>query len=151
MDQGSCIIGAARVPHTRAPERSGTMTPRTAWPVIVVVGVLAMACASGRSMEPPPANAQRTPPAWLVGTWEGTGYKVGAAAAPGQGRITITFGADGAWTAVTDSGTHSGKSWLVDDEVVLDGAMANGAEIRYTLRVRENSGDREMWGLLNTT
>ena len=126
------------------------MTRRTGWPVIVVVGVLATACASGGSKEPPPANAQLTPPAWLVGTWEGTGYKVGASSGLGQGPITITFEPDGAWKAKTESGTHSGKSWLVDDEVVLDGTMANGAEIRYTLRVREKSDQHEMWGLLNT-
>jgi len=105
---------------------------------------------SGKSMEPPPPNAQLIPPAWLVGTWEGTGYKVGAFSGLGQGPITITFEADGAWNAKTESGTHSGKSWLVDDEIVLDGRMANGAEIRYTLRVREGSAGREMWGLLNT-
>src|SRR5262249_21351776 len=115
----------------------------------VVVAVLAVACASG-SKEPPQANAQLTPPAWLVGTWQATGYKVGASSAPLQGTITITFEPNGSWTAKTDSGTHSGKSWLEGDEVVLDGTMANGADIRYTLRVRENSGDREMWGLLNT-
>ena len=125
------------------------MTPRIGWPVIVVVAVLAVACASG-SKEPPPANAQLTPPAWLVGTWEGTGYKVGAASGLGQGPITITFAPDGTWTAKTESGTHSGKSWLVDDEVVLDGTMANGADVRYTLRTREKSDQHEMWGLLNT-
>jgi len=126
------------------------MTPRSGWPVMVVVGVLAMACASGKSMEPAPANAQLTPPAWLVGTWEGTGHKVGASSVPLQGTITITFEPDGAWKSKTESGTHSGKSWLVDDEVVLDGTMANGAEVRYTLRVREGSAGHEMWGLLNT-
>jgi hypothetical protein len=46
------------------------MTRRMAWLVIVVAGVVAAACTSGFKMEPPPPNAQRTLPAWLVGTWE---------------------------------------------------------------------------------
>jgi hypothetical protein len=125
------------------------MTRRMAW--LVFVGVVAAACASGFKMEPPPPSAQRIPPAWLVGTWEGAGYKVGAGSVPLQGTITLTFQVDGAWKGITQSGTSSGTSWLDDDEIVLDGAMANGAPIRYTLKVRENSdSSRDMWGVLQT-
>ena len=126
------------------------MTRRTAWFVVVLVCVVAAACASGGGMEPLPPSAQRTHPDWLVGTWEGTGYKVGASSGPGQGTITITFEKDADWTAVTQSGTSYGTSWLDDDQIILDGTMANGARIRYTLRVRENSAGHDMWGLLNT-
>ena len=119
--------------------------------VIVVVGMVAAGCASGFSMDPPPPSAQRIPPAWLVGTWKGEGYKIGAGSVPLQGTITLTFQVDGAWKGITQSGTSSGTSWLDDDEIVLDGTMANGAQIRYTLKVREN-GDKspDMWGVLQT-
>jgi len=127
------------------------MTRRLTWLVIVFVGAVASACASGFKMDPPPPSAQRTLPAWLAGTWTGEGYKVGAGSVPLQGTITLTSQADGAWKGTTQSGMSSGTSWLDDDEIILDGTLANGAQIRYTLKVREN-GDKspDMWGVLQT-
>ena len=47
------------------------------------------ACAAG--IEPLGSDVQQTRPAWLVGTWEGSGYQVGASNTQGEGPITMTF------------------------------------------------------------
>lgn len=61
----------------------------------------------------------------------------------------MTFAGDGTCKASTASGMST--SWLVGGRVVLDGVAADGAKIRYTLKERERSDGREMWGLVQAS
>ena len=63
----------------------------------------------------------------------------------------MTFADDGTWKASTASGMSSGTSWLVGGRVVTDGVAADGAKIPYTLKEREGSDGREMWGMVQAT
>ena len=80
---------------------------------------------------------------------------MGASNVQGQGKVTITFVSDGTWKATTIIGStigmSSGTSWLVGDQVVLDGVAANGSKIRYTLKERQGAEGREMWGMVEAS
>lgn len=93
---------------------------------------------------PPPA-AEQVHPAWLAGTWQGTAWQVAASKTQGEADVTVTFAADGTWSASTGA---SGISWLDGDRVVLQGRYPGGDRIRYILKERERSDGHELWGMV---
>ena len=126
------------------------MMPRALSPAVLGLVLLLSACASG-GLEPLGPDAKREHPAWLTGTWQGTGYQVNASKTQGEGTISITFAPDGGWKATTAAGVSSGTSWVVRDRVVLEGVTPDGAQIRYTLKERDGSGGREIWGIVEAS
>jgi hypothetical protein len=119
--------------------------------VIAVFGVALpfTGCASLSDSAGPESTG--THPAWLTGTWQGSGWQIDSAKEQGAGQLTVTFAPDGAWRASTPTGVYSGTSSLIGDRVVLDGVAPDGAKIRYILKEREGAGGYEMWGLVQAT
>lgn len=102
--------------------------PRTLIIAPLAFCLLLTACAAG--IEPLGSDAQQTHPAWLAGTWQGSGYQVGASNTQREEPITMTFADDGTSKASTASGLRSSTSWLVAGRVVLGGVATDGAKIR---------------------
>jgi len=117
--------------------------------VLLAVSLSLTACA-GRTT---PAVSEQPPshPAWLAGTWEGDAFQVSASKDQGDAHIVITFASDGSWKATSPTGTWSGTSSLVGDRLVLEGVAPDGGKIRYTLKERNGTGGRELWGMAQAT
>ena len=114
---------------------------------IVFALLLPLARCAGSST-PAGLPAQLTHPTWLVGTWEGHAWQVGASKWQGDAPVSVTFVSGGAWKASTPSGTWSGTSALVGDRPVLDGLDPARGKIRYTLKERPTTGGHELWGMV---
>jgi hypothetical protein len=115
--------------------------------VAILSILLPLVGCAGPSRSMPP-EAERVHPPWLVGTWQGTAFQVGAS--KGQAKevdVTVTFDEGGAWKAMTGA---SGTSWLAGNWVVLDGVSQDGGWIRYTLKERRDAdGTNELWGIVH--
>jgi len=111
--------------------------------VVFALSLSLAACAGGSK---PPAQAPH--PSWLTGTWQGSAWEVGAGKTQGQADLTMTFADNGTWKASTGA---SGTSWVVGDRVVLEGVASDGAKIRYTLKERERTDGREVWGIVEAS
>lgn len=116
---------------------------RAAAPLVLIACLSLAACASSGTRDVP--AAERSHPAWLIGTWRGSAWETAAATGQGQQTVVVTFANDGAWK--TEAG-GSGTSWVVDDRVVLEGRTADGAPIRYTFKQREAGTAHELWGVV---
>jgi hypothetical protein len=118
------------------------------WRSVLSVLILAMslplaACASKSSSTQPAASVPQTHPAWLTGTWQASGWQVGAAQTQFERETMVTFAPDGSWKTTAGG---SGTSWLEGDRVLIQGRTADGQPIKYTLRQRQSASGPELWG-----
>jgi hypothetical protein len=108
----------------------------------LVLAVMGSGCARGY----PPAT---TDAAWLAGVWQGGMWETPAFYLQGARRLTVTFAADGSWTAITSDGRRgSGSATVRDGCVVLHGQIGPESLVHYTLKQRNH---RQMWGAVLTT
>jgi hypothetical protein len=123
-------------------ERENAMTRRSLLAFVVITASLSLA-ACGTTAPPPESQVH---PAWLTGTWSATGWQVAGDTAQAQRDTLVTFAPDGTWK--TPAG-GSGTSWLVGDEVFVQGSTADGYKFQYSLRSRQNAdASRELYGVV---
>jgi hypothetical protein len=114
----------------------------------LALALMGSGCARGSypaMMRTSPADA-----AWLAGVWQGEMWETPASMLQGVRRLTVTFAADGSWTATTSDGRRgSGVVTVRDGCVVLQGELgAAESYVHYTLKQRDH---RQMWGAVLTT
>lgn len=111
--------------------------------LILAVSLPLAACASKSSSAQPAASVPQTHPAWLTGSWLASGWEVGASTTQFSRESMVTFAPDGTWKS---NAGGSGTSWLEGDRVVIQGRLADGQPIKYTLRQRQTASGPELWG-----
>ena len=120
------------------------MSWRSGLSILLLAACLPLAaCASKSSSAQPAASVPQTHPAWLTGTWQASGWEVGAGTTQFSRESMVTFAPDGTWKS---NAGGSGTSWLEGDRVVVQGRLADGQPIKYTLRQRQRGGGPELWG-----
>jgi len=118
------------------------VTWRSVLSVMILATSLPLAACASKSSQPA-ASVPQTHPAWLTGTWQASGWEVGASKTSRERDATVTFSPDGTWRSSLGG---SGTSWLDGDRVVVQGQTGDGQPFKYTLRQRQTSSGPELWG-----
>lgn len=118
------------------------MSRRALLVFVIVASVSLTACAGGTGSTS--SEARNVHPAWLTGQWEATGWQVAGDAGQGVRATTVTFAPDGTWKT---SAGGAGTSWLVGDNLFVEGATSDGYKFQFSLANRQNAdGSRELYG-----